>query len=93
MKPRKVLAFKAMQFETDDIPVIEASTIEPVIEEIPEPNRPNTVNPEKGAVASGSQDSLESLPTDAATLAPKLQISLGEIFSYTKQNFSRKKCK
>ncbi|KAJ4444978.1 hypothetical protein ANN_06777 [Periplaneta americana] len=35
--------------------------------------------PEKGAIASGSQDSLESLPADAATLAPKLQVSLGEI--------------
>ncbi|KAJ4441282.1 hypothetical protein ANN_11136, partial [Periplaneta americana] len=83
----------AMQFETDDVPVMQASIIEPVNEEIPEPNRPNTVNPEKGAIASGSQDSLESLPVDAATWTPKLQVSLGEIFCYTKQNFSRKKCK
>ncbi|KAJ4433282.1 hypothetical protein ANN_15541 [Periplaneta americana] len=35
----------------------------------------------KGATASGSQDSLESLPADAATLAPKLQVSLGEVSS------------
>ncbi|KAJ4436413.1 hypothetical protein ANN_19046 [Periplaneta americana] len=83
----------AMEFETDDVPVNEASTIGPFNEEIPEPNRPNTVNPEEGAIASGSQDSFESLAADAATLAPKLQVSLGEIFSYTKQNFSRKNCK
>ncbi|KAJ4437614.1 hypothetical protein ANN_17759 [Periplaneta americana] len=35
--------------------------------------------PEKGAILSGSQDSLESLPADAATLTPKLQVSLAEI--------------
>ncbi|KAJ4437503.1 hypothetical protein ANN_17648, partial [Periplaneta americana] len=83
----------AMQFETDDVLVIKASTIEPFNEEIPEPNRSNTVNPEKEAIGSGSQDSLESLSADAATLTPKLQVSLGEIFSYTKENLSRKKCK
>ncbi|KAJ4432551.1 hypothetical protein ANN_21174 [Periplaneta americana] len=66
----------AIQFEIDYVPVMQASTIEPVNEEIPEPN---TVIPEKGAIASGSQDSLESLPANAATLAPKLQVSLGEI--------------
>ncbi|KAJ4427061.1 hypothetical protein ANN_26860 [Periplaneta americana] len=69
----------AMQFETDDVAFMQASTIEPVNEEIPEPNRPNTVILEKGAITSGSQDSLESLPGDAATLAPKLQVSIGEI--------------
>ncbi|KAJ4430663.1 hypothetical protein ANN_19253 [Periplaneta americana] len=58
---------------------MQASTIEPVNEEIPEPNKPNTVIPEKGAAASGSQDSVESLPANAATLAPKLQVSLCEI--------------
>ncbi|KAJ4430324.1 hypothetical protein ANN_22537, partial [Periplaneta americana] len=56
----------AMQLETDDVSVMEAPTIEPVNEEIPEPNRPNTVIPEKGAIASRSQDSLESLPADTA---------------------------
>ncbi|KAJ4430387.1 hypothetical protein ANN_22603 [Periplaneta americana] len=71
--------FNKENFETDDVPFMEASTIEPVDQEIPEPNRPNTVIPEKGAISSGSQDSLESLPGDAATLAPKLQVSLGEI--------------
>ncbi|KAJ4430362.1 hypothetical protein ANN_22578 [Periplaneta americana] len=69
----------AMPFETDDVPVMHASTIEPVNEEIPEPNRPNTMIPEKGAIASGRQDSSKSLPADAVTLAPKLQVSLGEI--------------
>lgn len=82
-----------MQFETDDVPVNEASTIGLFNEEIPEPNRPNTENLKKGAIASGSQGSLECLPADATTLAPKLKVFLGELFSYTIQNFFRKKCK
>ncbi|KAJ4442485.1 hypothetical protein ANN_04071 [Periplaneta americana] len=39
----------AMQFETNDVPVMEACTIEPVNEEIPEPNRHNIKIPEKGS--------------------------------------------
>ncbi|KAJ4426999.1 hypothetical protein ANN_26798 [Periplaneta americana] len=39
----------AMQFETNDVPIMEACTIQLVNEEIPEPNRPNTKIPEKGS--------------------------------------------
>jgi hypothetical protein len=60
----------AMQFETNDVPVREA----PVNEQILESHRPNTVVP-----ASGSKDGPESIPVGAATLASKVQISLGEI--------------
>ncbi|KAJ4430654.1 hypothetical protein ANN_19244 [Periplaneta americana] len=39
--------FDKENFERNDVPVMKACTIEPVNEEIPEPNRPNTKIPER----------------------------------------------